>query len=148
MSQKWSLNSHLQDSRKILDSKDDTIAADTKSHSQHLGDESCPGLSELDAAARLYEVPQADSGQGVETTADCTEGSTKYSGHKETRDSWVVTHHLHHEQGEDLVLLLHLPGGDGVTVMIECKDDQPSIGTDQKKTANAKNIQPNSPGKV
>lgn len=51
-------------------------------------------------------------------------------------------HHLHHEQREDLVLLLHLPGADGVAVVVVGEHHEAAVGTDEQQAADPEHVPP------
>ena len=99
--------------------------ADHAEHEGHeLGDDRLPGVRDVEAAAELEQVRDADRGQAVEAAADCAQSaaaiiimililrnfssSPEDPGHEEPRQPGHVPHQLHHEQREHLVLAVHL----------------------------------------
>ena len=62
-----------------------------------------------------------------------------------TWNSGEVSHDLHDEQGEELVLLQHLLGGQRVTVVVEGEHDEAPVGADEQEAPDTKHVKPDSP---
>ena len=62
-----------------------------------------------------------------------------------TWNAGKVSHDLHDEQGEELVLLQHLLRGQRVTVVVESEHDEAPVGADKQQAPDAEHVQPDGP---
>ena len=52
--------------------------------------------------------------------------------------------YLHDKEREELVVLVDLPGLDGVAVVVEGVHDHPAVGTQQEQPADTEDVEPKS----
>ena len=69
----------------------------------------------------------------------------RYTACHLTWNAGKVSHDLHDEQGEELVLLQHLLRGQRVTVVVEGEHDEAPVGADKQQAPDAEHVQPDSP---